>query len=484
MGKLDRANDYVREHHQPREALPVFHAAPPVGWMNDPNGFSIYQGRAHLFYQHHPYNPEWGPMHWGHCVSDDFIKWEDAPIALAPGQEYDAAGCFSGTGLETEQGHLLVYTGVIEEEENGGKKVYQNQCLAIGDGIHYNKSENNPVVTGDMMPENFSRADFRDPKIWKEEDGYYMLVGNTTADHVPQAVLFRSENLTDWSYVSVFARDEEGRFGTNWECPDFFELDGQQVLVVSPQDMRADDEFHSGNNAAFFLGEYEKQSHQFHYHEACSLDYGLDFYAPQTLKAADGRRIMIAWMQSWDAKIFPASQKWAGMMTIPRELRMEDGKLMQTPVREIGSYHTQPVSYERQEIAGMCQFPGMQGRVADIDVEILSGEYKRFVIHFAHNAEYDTMVAYDKEEGQIEIDRTHAGLVRDVISQRKMKLKYPKETLRLRLILDKYSAELFVNDGEQVFSMTFYTPMEADEICFECDGNALVNIQKYTISLD
>ena len=72
---------------------------------------------------------------------------------------------------------------------------------------------------------------------------------------------------------------------------------------------------------------------------------------------------------------------------------------------------------------------------------------------------------------------------RDVISQRKMKLENPESTLKLRLILDKYSAELFVNDGYQVFSATFYTPLEADGIVFRCDGKAILNIEKSDIQV-
>ena len=108
MDKLRKANIYIDENRIPREKLPVFHVTPPCGWMNDPNGFSAYQGKVHLFYQFHPYSEIWGPMHWGHYETKDFIKWTELPVALAPDQTYDEAGCFSGSGIETENGHLLV----------------------------------------------------------------------------------------------------------------------------------------------------------------------------------------------------------------------------------------------------------------------------------------------------------------------------------------------------------------------------------------
>ena len=117
------------------------------------------------------------------------------------------------------------------------------------------------------------------------------------------------------------------------------------------------------------MGKYDKNQHEFHYENVYSLDDGLDFYAPQTMLAADGRRIMIGWMQSWDSNIRPVGQKWSCMMTLPRELRIENGKILQSPVREIEKYHSNPVCYERKEISGICQLEGIRGRVLDMTVE-------------------------------------------------------------------------------------------------------------------
>ena len=70
--------------HPAAPARPVWHLAPPRGWMNDPNGLCRVGGRWHTFYQHHPESDEWGPMHWGHASSTDLAHWEHHPVALAP----------------------------------------------------------------------------------------------------------------------------------------------------------------------------------------------------------------------------------------------------------------------------------------------------------------------------------------------------------------------------------------------------------------
>lgn len=483
MNQLKKADSYIEKNKVPKDQKPAFHVTAPVGWINDPNGFSEYRNKYHLFYQHHPYSDAWGPMHWGHCTSCDFIKWEDLPEALAPDESFDKNGCFSGSALETDEGHALVYTGVIEKDENGKKSVFQNQCLAFGNGENYIKYDGNPVIDGNQLPESFSREDFRDPKIWFDNGSYYLVAGNRKGDGLGQVVLFRSPDLKSWQYVTVLA-ENDGTYGKMWECPDFFELGDQHVLIVSPQDMRAvGNKYYNGNHVLYFLGQYNKTNCQFDYSEGVMLDFGADFYAAQTLLTNDGRRIMIAWMQSWDINIKPAEQRWNGMMTVPRELSLINGHLYQRPVRELENYLVNPIHYQNTEISGEVSLPGIKGRVLDLSAEVLSGDFKKLSIHIAHNDEYTTCFTYNPEEQSIEFDRTYSGMRRDVVSQRKMKIDNPQSTLKLRIILDKYSAELFINDGYQTFSATFYTPLEADEIVFKCDGKAILNIEKSDIRI-
>ena len=149
------------------EERPGFHFSTRVGWLNDPNGFSFYEGKYHLFYQYHPYDPYWGPMHWGHAVSEDLLHWEYLPAALAPDQIYDKDGCFSGSAVVLPDGkQLLMYTGVKRiPKADGGMCDEQTQCLAVGDGVDYVKYEKNPIMDKKDIPQGSSEADFRDPKM-------------------------------------------------------------------------------------------------------------------------------------------------------------------------------------------------------------------------------------------------------------------------------------------------------------------------------
>ena len=148
--KLAKAIAYEAKKKKERDEdkRPAFHVTPTTGWCNDPNGFSRFGEEYHLFYQYYPYENKWGPMHWGHCRTKDFIKWEELPCALAPDMEYDGQGCFSGTAVEHEGKHILMYTSVLEKDlEDGTHMVRQTQSIAIGDGENYEKVAENPVIT-------------------------------------------------------------------------------------------------------------------------------------------------------------------------------------------------------------------------------------------------------------------------------------------------------------------------------------------------
>lgn len=205
---LQKARDFEAQYgpHIPASERPIFHATPTIGWMNDPNGFSVYKGEYHLFYQYHPYSNEWGPMHWGHLKSRNLLCWERLPAAMAPDMPYDASGCFSGSAVELPDGRqMLMYTGVQRSRNpDGFIQEIQTQCIAVGDGIDYEKYDGNPVLNEKDLPQGGSPVDFRDPKIWREDDGtYYAAVGNRTEDNSGAILLYRSMDGFRWELVRV-----------------------------------------------------------------------------------------------------------------------------------------------------------------------------------------------------------------------------------------------------------------------------------------
>ena len=490
---LQKARDFEAQYgpHIPDKERPAFHITPTIGWMNDPNGFSVYKGEYHLFYQYHPYSCEWGPMHWGHVKTKDFIRWERLPAALAPDQEkYDTNGCFSGGALELPDGRqLLMYTGVRRvRSEDGALQEIQTQCVAIGDGLDYEKYDGNPVLAAGDLPEGGSALDFRDPKIWRDADGSYLAaIGNRTADTSGAVLLYRSADGLHWTLEREIDACRN-QYGKMWECPDYFPLDGRQVLIVSPQEMTPIGlEFHAGNGTVCLIGD-ESEDGRFVRQNVQAIDYGIDFYAPQTLLTPDGRRVMIGWMQNWNTVGGkPRQCRWFRQMSIPRELTVKNGRLYQLPVRELDNYRGPCVSHHNIPVSGEVNLPGIQGRVLDMTVTVRPighDSYRWFRIHLAKDGQHDTVVRYRPEEGTVKIDRTRSGLPWDIVHTRSFFVGNREGEIKLRIVMDRFSLEVFVNDGEQAASAVIYTEQSADAITFEAGGSALMDVEKYDLLFD
>ena len=380
-----------------------------------------------------------------------------------------------------------MYTAVSEVSDTSGQKhVIQQQAIAIGDGENYQKLEQNPVITSDMIPEGCSRIDFRDPKIWKEEDTYFALIANRSKGG-GQALLYSSRDIRHWTFVSVFDKSEE-KYGEMWECPDFFSLDGQEILLVCPQFMQAKGlEFHNGNNAVYFVGKRDAELKHFIRAEAKQIDYGTDFYAPQTMMTPDGRRILLGWMQNWVNRICPDDFDWCGMMTVPRELSLRDGCLIQTPIRELLNYRTHKMEYLKlnlSEDAGDMEWEGIRGRCIDLIVTFTSRDCLEFKIKLASDGKgTETNLVLDVVKGILSLDRTYSGMKQDILTDRSMYMNTNRETLELRILMDYYCIEVFANGGKEVMSMLIYTPLEADGIVFSCKGKTKLTIEKYDIEI-
>lgn len=483
---LQKAREYEKKAEKkiPEGQRPSFHLSPRTGWMNDPNGFSFFDGKYHMFYQYYPYATYWGPMHWGHAVSKDLVRWEYLPVVLAPDQQYDKDGCFSGSAVGFGNSHALIYTGVeIEKQSDGRENVKQVQCVASGDGVNYQKWECNPVVSPEIISEPVSMADFRDPKVWKHENTYYMVVGCCDENKMGRIAMFSSLDLKEWKYDGMIARND-GSYGRMWECPDFFAVDGIHMLIASPQDMRKkNNEFHSGNGTIYLTGEFDYESCNFQHGEAHAIDYGLDFYAPQTTMTEDGRRVMVAWMKSWDINVYPGESLWNGMMTLPRELHVKEAKLLQSPVRELKNYYADEVIYSDITLTNSMELHNISGRELNLEIEVKDGEYKIFEIQFAKNKDYKVSCKYEPETGVFSFDRSNSEVCRDIVNERKMDISCAGARIKIQIILGKYSAEIFINDGEQVMTSVFFIPMEAEDITFIVDGSLTADITKNKIEM-
>ncbi|MEW3368330.1 glycoside hydrolase family 32 protein [Escherichia coli] len=443
---------------------PIFHLAPPAGWMNDPNGLIYFNGRYHAFFQHHPASAYQGPMHWGHATSTDMLHWQHEPIALAPGDKYDRDGCFSGSAVDDDGVLSLIYTGHICLDDRGNDSIIREvQCLATShDGIHFEKQ--GCVLT---PPEGIMH--FRDPKVWHEDGSWWMVIGARDASDNGQVLLYRGTSLRDWHLEHVLAHSAAGK-SYMWECPDFFRCGNFHWLMFSPQGMppsgyRFRNLFQSGvlagswkPGSVFALkGGFEE------------LDYGHDFYAPQSMLAEDGRRIIMAWMNMWDSPVPTRSEAWAGCLTLPREVFERDGRLCQRPVREVESLRKkcQPLSPVRLQ--------GLQLLTENVQAAELLVTWHTVDSHAEHYGVRlgDGLRLYvDNQAGRLVLWRYYPEEGLD--GYRSVELP-DTEYLTLRIFLDRSSVEVFVNDGEATLSSRIYPQADSRQLSlYAAHGDAIL----------
>lgn len=422
---------------------PGYHLSVPKGWMNDPNGLIFYKGRYHVFYQHNPYAPVWGTMHWGHATSTDLIHWRHEPIALIPDQEYEIhptlGGCFSGSAIEKDGKMVLIYTGCVE-----GREPFQCQAVAVSeDGYKFEKFAGNPVIAS---PPSDCTKEFRDPKVWEKDGMFYCVIGTQSEDK-GRVLLYRSNNLYQWEYVGIVG-ESDGRLGDMWECPDLCVLEKNDVLIYSPINAYE-------GNTRYLSGKLDYESGKLAIVQDKILDSGSNFYAPQTLTDENGRCIIFGWMRSWEEHMPSEPYGWAGQLTIPRKLWTDDrGILHQEPVKELRMLRRELTSYD---LTGICdkQLNTMSHNSYELILRAQGNELHNVNLYLrcSENREEYTIVHIDIHNSKITVDRSSSGEGEKGIYSAPI---IPEEdgSYLIHLFVDHNSLELFTS--RYTVSMSFY----------------------------
>ena len=500
---------------------PLYHVSVPFGWGNDPNGLIYFKNKAHLFFQHYPHKPQWGPMHWLHVATEDFVHWDLRPVALYPDQPYEINnGCCSGSSVEVDGKLWLMYTSA--------QHIMQRQCLAVSDdGDHFTKYEGNPVLTAQMLSPEIYEEDFRDPKIFKKGDTYYLIAGirylkngerkeappvenqkeqtyphRAKPGHVKEGwgnlCLLKGKDLFHWEYVGhlLYPQPEfsENFYHLNgvYECPDYFVTDnGEEVLISSPQKLPQDgDHYQNVHSTMYMFGKLNFETGQFKVRVMGEIDSGFDIYAPQTLRMPDGRVIMIAWKEMWGRNFPTVAEEWAGTYTLPRELSSDGDFLIQRPVREIEQFLIDPVRKEQLEVdSSETAVDGIAGDVIRLSFELDPGTSEkaggtRFCV-----GTHETLIWYDRAAGKVIFDRSNSGIPftgeEENVNVRVCPIgKCDKVTMEI--FLDVNTAEVFINGGRYAMTGNVYPDLDREQgIRFFAEGGTAVfrNIEKYDINV-
>ena len=423
---------------------PVFHITGETGWINDPNGLIYYNGQYHAFYQHYPLDTKWGPMHWGHVVSDDLTNWKYMPIALKPGDDCDKNGCFSGSAIVHDGKLWLMYTGFVENQ--GGESIRQLQCLAeSSDGINFKK--HGIVIGEDELPEGYAPCDFRDPKVWFHGDSFWCIVAARKIEGRGRILLFKSKDLFKWEFVNdLLGKDSAGIM---IECPDYNEELG--YLLYCEQFQPSENGMHLNiHTCRWCVGKIDYSTGTFMEKSRGIVDWGFDMYAPQTVA---GKPVAIGWLNMWDRNVPSAKYGFAGMLTVPRRVSVENGAFNQEPIVHCSTVYKASVSDK------------LEDKVTNGVITIKATDLEALEIKMRSNGESYTKLTLNS--GEWVFDRSKSG--EEIIGAEKDPdslngiRRMPcsdKNDITLTIVMDEFSVEIF--EGGRALSSTIYPPDDAD----------------------
>lgn len=461
--------DYTKYNDPHR---PAYHALAPAHWMNEPHAPLYYNGKYHLFYQHNPFGPYWGQIHWGHWVSDDMVNWKHVSIALAPeAGDLDPDGIWSGSAfVGPDNIPYLYYTAGSFAKE-------QNQYTSIA----YPADTADPSLeewkkTGIIInkPDEYLKNEFRDPYIFEVDGTYYMIVGTGIKDKGGSAALFQSSNAIDWEYLNPFYISDIEKYpylGGVWELPIVLpvnRMDGKPnevqkyVLMVLPLRNEADVE------VFYWIGEFDKQNTRFvpDHEEPKLVDYGdFGFTGPSGLvDPKTGRSIVFTIAQGKYGNLDTYDMGWAHNAGLPVEVALDaNNELIVRPIEELKSL--------RGEKLISCEGCSLE-EVNDL-LSGASGDQLEILVEFdkmpagaglevrkTPNEDYKAIIKYDKEKGGVVFDKVQPDPETDF-----KPLVAPMEeggsALKLHLFLDKSMMEVYINYRKSITNRIYFDDPKA-----------------------
>ncbi|KAA8745363.1 glycoside hydrolase family 32 protein [Paenibacillus sp. UASWS1643] len=444
----------------------TYHIQPISGLLNDPNGFSFYNGEYHLFYQWHPLGPFHGLKYWFHTKSKDLVHWENVGIGLRPDSYFDSHGAYSGSSIKHNGQLYLFYTGNSRDEH---LVRHPYQCIAIMNEYGEIKKLEHPVI--DKVPEGYTEH-YRDPKVWKEGERFYAVIGAQRTDETGCSVLYSSPDLLNWNFEGEIKTGLR-EFGYMWECPDYIEIGEQGLFIFSPQGIEpeGEDRYRNIYQSGYVLGEkLNLDNKELMHGEFVELDRGFDFYAPQTMKDAKGRRLLVGWMGLPDID-YPSDQSgWSHCLTVPRELSIVHNKLVQRPVPELQLLRKTESQAADTVVDETKAFEGFSGTVYELICDFENVDASEFGIEFRAGEMEKTVIKYDTIQRKVILDRSRSGekVAEDYGTERKCEMD--SENIQFHLFVDSSSVEIFVNDGEEVFTSRIFPDISSREIRFFAKG--------------
>lgn len=412
-----------------------YHFSPVVNWMNDPNGLCWFKGYYHLFYQFNPFGQEWNNMYWGHAVSRDLIHWKHLPVVLEPQEEVLdnlslKGGAFSGSALPMGDEVNFYLTRHIGPQEDGPDTIQYQDMVKSHDMIHFEQEKT--VIREKPEGTNF---DFRDPKVIKIGDKYYLVLG-ACVNGKGTFLLYESDDAENWKYKCPLIT--ENTPVRTIECPDFFPLDGKYVAMGAW--MCHYDENGRYQQCRYYVGDW--RGSEMDVHKQQWVDFGSNCYAAQSFEQ-DNRRIFIGWISDFYGEHIPVEHGAYGSMTLPRELHVKDEHVYATPVKEVYDLVKDTI-YEQT--------------ASEVKVDHIPDNRYYASVNFSQCADFNILLGKDgeksvslvSEQGKVSLKMT------GVRSEDVHFISCVEICNNVQVFVDGRTIEVYLNHGEDVGTRLFY----------------------------
>ncbi|PNQ80682.1 GH32 C-terminal domain-containing protein [Paenibacillus sp. F4] len=480
--KLDRTPLLLDRHR------PQYHVSPPAHWMNEPHAPIYFDGQYHLFYQHNPHGPFFHQIHWGHWVSQDLVHWRDLPVALAPEKDQLAPdGIWSGSATYDADGLPVLFFTAGNDSASPNQSVALARSTYTLDGnpdlVHWVKHPEPLIVQKKGMG---AFGDFRDPFVWKDDDGWYALVGSGIEGGA--ALAFASQDMLNWTYKGPFFKADIQKFpylGPIWELPVLLPLGSDKqgvnkhLLLVSPVGKGADVE------VFYWIGQLDKQNLLFipDQEEPQLIDVG-DFHFTGPSGMVDpktGRNIVFTIAQGDRTSEMEYKSGWAHNGGLPLSVYLrDDGRLGIEPIQELQSLRgAKRLSLRDQSLAETnVQLRDVHGDMLEIQLEFEPGSAKQFGIKVrcTPDGEEETLLYYDWNQAMLMVDRSkttlHPGEKCGGVQGGKLELL--GENLKLHIYLDRSMVETYANGLKSLTTRVYPSRMDALGLKIWGDGEPFV----------
>ena len=456
---------------------PIYHIHPEFGLLNDPNGLAYFNGYYHLFHQWYPYGTTHGMKHWAHLKSKNLVEWTREEVALIPTEDYEAHGAYSGTSIEIDNKLYLYYTGNIKLDKMNRSS---NQCLAIMDGDgNIQKHPSNALIEG--VPQGYT-GHVRDPKVFKKNDQYYMILGAQRLDETGTFIVYQSPNGIEWKLLGeLILKNFNQEFGYMWECPDYAQIDGKDLLVFSPQGIEPQGEKYKNLfNVTYVIGKLDIENLTFEVESFDEFERGFDFYATQMFKGKEEQTLLLAWAGLGEFEYPTDEFGWAHCLTFPREITIKDNKVIQFPAKELELLRLDGMS-ESGECQGFALLPN-ETNTYELNVTLKPNDANTFGLNLAVSEEERLILEFNQKEQTVTLDRSELKhqFVEEFGTYRQADLNIG-EVLEIKVLMDNSIAEIFINNGEVAFTTRLFPLKTSTNIEIFSDGSIMYNYEKYLL---